>query len=433
MNQRQRSKRIDLEDEIFHAFANCARGLEPLLAAELESFGAYTCKQVFGGVEFQATWQTLLRSNLWSRFAGRIGLRIAHGECTDEHRFYKFALKQPWTDWFDVNQTFRVDLNNLGTQVPSLRFAQLRLKDAVCDAFRESVGARPSVDIEAPDVRIFAGLSATHASIYVDLSGESLFKRGWRETKGSAPLKETLAAGVLQISGWTPEQTLLDPFCGSGTIPIEAACWAAKKAPGLDRVFGFEALKPHVVDLWEPIWSDASRQFEKGLQAITSGQTAFGGIVGSDITRKLVEIARDNAIAAGLEPLLESKHLQFSQIDARQLKAPAPSGLIVTNPPYGERIQAKGKEMAEGEEDEVYQELFQTFGTRLKQGFQGWTAFILSGDLAIKHAIGLSPKRKTPLFNGAIECRLFEIPLAAGTYRPRAATPGTDQEPEPAS
>ncbi len=420
---------ICLEDDIFPAFASCARGLEGLLARELEGLGCYTCKEVFGGVEFQATWQTLMRANLWTRFAGRIGLQIAHGECTDEHRFYTFALKQAWQQWFDVNQTFRVDLNNLGTQVPSLRFAQLRLKDAICDSFRNAVGERPSVSIDAPDVRIFAGLSATHASIYVDLSGESLFKRGWRHDKGAAPLKETLAAGVVTLSGWTPDRVLLDPFCGSGTIPIEAACWAANKAPGLDRVFGFEALKPHQVGLWEPIWTDASRQFEKGLDALISGKKPLAGIYGSDITRKLVDIARDNAVAAGLEPLMQSGHLKFSQGDARHLKAPASEGLLLCNPPYGERVQAKGKavdEEIDGAQDEAYLELFKAFGTQLKQNFSGWKVSILSGDLEVRKALGLSPKRKTPLFNGAIECRLFEFPMAAGVYRPRAENQATE-------
>ena len=419
----RRAKRIDLEDDIFHAFASCARGLENMLSKELEGLGAYTCKPVYGGVEFQATWQTLLRANLWTRFAGRIGLRIAYGECTDEHKFYQFALRQNWPDWFDVNQTFRVDVNNLGTQVPSLRFAQLRLKDAICDSFRAAVGSRPSVDTEAPQVRVFAGLSATHASIYIDLSGESLFKRGWRETKGIAPLKETLASAIVSLSGWTPDQLMLDPFCGSGTVAIEAACWAANKAPGLDRVFGFEALLPHKVDIWEPIWTDASKQFEKGMASILSGAKPMAGIVASDITRKLIDIATENAMAAGLEPLLKSGALKFTQVDARQLKAPAESGLIVTNPPYGERVQAKGKIVDEGEEDQAYVELFIEFGSVLKKDFQGWVAFLLSGDLELKKSIGLSPKRKTPLFNGAIECRLFEIPLTQGSYRPRAAKP----------
>jgi putative N6-adenine-specific DNA methylase len=416
------SSPIDIEDNIFAAFASCTRGLEQALADELAELGAYLCKPVFGGVEFEATWHTLIRTNLWTRFAGRIGLRIAKGPCTDEHALYRLAYQQPWEQWFGLNQTFRTDLNNLGTDVQSLRFAQLKLKDAVCDAFRQVYGERPSVSVDAPDVRIFGGLSSTEASLYIDLSGENLFKRGWRLDQGAAPLKENLAAGLLHLSRWELSTPLLDPFCGSGTIPIEAACIAADKAPGLDRTFGFEALKPHKVDIWEPIWTDASKRFEQGLKKLIDAPEKVN-IQGSDITRKLIDIAKENAEAAGLEPLLEAGILKFQQKDVRVIEPTGCNGLLLTNPPYGERVGAKG---LEAEEDQAYIELFKDFGTVLKQHFAGWRVNILSGDLELRHAIGLSPKRKSLLYNGGIECRLFDFPIADGSYRPRAAKPSSD-------
>ncbi|MFN7834542.1 MAG: class I SAM-dependent RNA methyltransferase [Burkholderiaceae bacterium] len=420
--------KLELDDAIFPAFASCPRGLEAHLAGELAELGAFLCEPTGGGAEFEASWPTLLRINLWSRLAGRVGLRIAQAPCRSEEDLYRFALRQPWKQWFGIDQTFRVDVNNIGTRLPNLRFAQLRIKDAICDAFRQETGERPSVRIDAPDVRVFAGLGVEQVSLYIDLSGENLFKRGWRAAKGYAPLKENLAAGLLAISAWQPAQPLLDPFCGSGTIVIEAACLAADKAPGLDRSFGFEKLKPHRVDLWEPIWTQAAKRFETGIAQACANDALH--IHGSDVTRKLIDIARENAIQAGLEPLLAAGRLQFQQIDARAALPPAATpGLLLTNPPYGERLRAKGyddsahrEEAIDGDEgvldDERYQALFTQLGSQLKRQFAGWRVAILSGDLEVRRALGLSPKRRTPLYNGDIECRLFEFPMTAGSFRP---------------
>lgn len=406
-------------DQAWPAFASCPRGLETLLTAELQQLGAQDTKAVMGGVEFSATWVDLLTMNMWSALAGRVLMRLDHQPCTSETELYKLIKRTPWSEWFRAQQTIRVDLNNLGVDLPNARFLQLRVKDAVCDHFRDAAGSRPSVDLENPDVRIVVALGPTHASVYIDLSGENLFKRGWRQEKGAAPLKENLAAGVVRLSGWKAESPLLDPFCGSGTLLIEAACMATDRAPGLYRRFGFENLKGFDSALWGNIKADAQNRFEAGLQTPVAAQLT---LVGSDITRLLVEMSESNARRAGLGMLLDDGRLRFEQRDARTIEPVGSaqcSGTILCNPPYGERLEAKG---ARVEQDEAYVQLFEDIGARLKQQFVGWRFCCLTADLELRKSLGLSPKRKTPLYNGALECRLFEFPLTQGTYRPRSET-----------
>ena len=211
---------------VFNCFASCPRGLEDILLAELETMGAQKGRAVTGGCTFEASWRQATRMTYWSRFAGRIGLELARGECNSDDDFYAIAKSIDWHNWFKLSNTFRVDLNNLGANVQSVRFTQLRLKDAVCDAFIEKFDERPNVSIEAPDVRIFAAITPTEAMVYIDLAGENLFKRGWRAEAGIAPLKENLAAGLwhiaMQSEAGKNANVFLDPFCGSGTLVIEA-------------------------------------------------------------------------------------------------------------------------------------------------------------------------------------------------------------------
>ena len=415
-------KRSDthVRDQEFAAFASCPRGLEALLLTELQDLGAKNGKAVGGGVEFRADWLTLQKMNLWSAFAGRIYLRVAHEACNDDEQLYRLVKKVQWQQWFSDKQLLRVDLNNLGVDLPNARFLQLRVKDAVCDYFLDINGRRPSISIDEPDVRILAALGPTHTSVYLDLSGENLFKRGWRQEKGNAPLKENLAAGMISIAQWNADIALMDPFCGSGTLLIEAACKAVDKAPGLGRRFGFEKLKGYDSTAFRALQEEARTRFQTGLQNVMQLN-----LYGSDITRLLVELAEHNAKLAGLESLLEDGRLRFEQRDARTVEPTAESGLIITNPPYGERLQAKG---LNSEEDEAYRSLFGEFGTLLKQKFTGWKFNCLTADLDLRHALGLSPKRKTPLFNGGLDCRFFEFPLARGSYRPRAENTGTDAQ-----
>lgn len=407
------------KQSVFNCFASCPRGLEEILVAELETMGAQKTRAVTGGCTFEASWRQATRMTYWTRFAGRIGLELARGECSNEEQFYNIAKSVDWYNWFKLSNTFRVDLNNLGADIQSVRFTQLRLKDAVCDSFLERFDERPNVSVEAPDVRIFAAISPTEAMVYIDLAGENLFKRGWREEAGVAPLKENLAAGLWHIARQSEAgknaDVFLDPFCGSGTLVIESLSQLCDRAPGLERPFAFENLKPFTSDWGKELQEDANRRFNAGLdKALT---TPYFQWYASDITELLVDIAQENLVRAGFEELLDAGIVQFAQRDALTVEPPTPAGIVFSNPPYGERVRAKGADVPE---DEAYERLFKAYGDHLKMNFSGWTAFLFSGDLEIKKTLGLSPKRKRPLFNGPIECRLFEIPLTRGVYRPRA-------------
>ena len=410
----------------FQCFASCPRGLEDLLLSELETMGAHNGRAVNGGCTFDASWRQATRMTYWSRFAGRIGLEVARGPFTQDEDLYQLAKSVDWSNWFKLSNTFRVDLNNLGAEVQSIRFTQLRLKDGVCDAFNEQFDERPNVSVDAPDVRIFAAISSSEALIYIDLAGENLFKRGWREEAGVAPLKENLAAGLWHIARHSKAgaqlQTFLDPFCGSGTLVIESLSALCDRAPGLERRFAFENLKPYKPEWGQELQDNANERFNAGLDRALA-ERPFKWYA-SDITELLVNIARENLIRAGFEELLEHGLVEFSQRDALDVLPPTEQGMVFSNPPYGERVRAKGADVPD---DEAYERLFKAYGDHLKLNFSGWTAFLFSGDLEIKKTLGLSPKRKRPLFNGPIECRLFEIPLTRGVYRPRSEHPETSE------
>src|SRR5258708_17198352 len=237
----------------FDFFVPCPRGLEAALASELAEIGARHLSgapfeagaQVPGGVHFRGGWAAGMAANLHSRIASRVLLKIAHRPYRTEQDIYALALEQRWEQWFSANETLRVDVTAIKSPLRSLEFTTLRVKDAVCDRLREVSGARPSIDTADPDVRVFAFLTATDCTLYLDTSGDPLFKRGWRLSKGAAPLRENLAAGILRLSGWTPGAPLYDPMCGSGTFLAEAAQVALNIAPGPHRRFGSEQLKQH--------------------------------------------------------------------------------------------------------------------------------------------------------------------------------------------
>jgi putative N6-adenine-specific DNA methylase len=275
----------------------------------------------------------------------------------------------------------------------SLDFVTLRIKDAICDAFRGQCGERPSIDTRAPDVRIHAFLTADQLTLYLDTSGEPLFKRGYRGATGEAPLRENLAAGILRLAGWTPGEPLLDPLCGSGTLPIEAALMALDIAPGAKRGFGFEKLKNFDRKLWDKLKSDTLAR-ERPRTALP--------IYGSDLYGEELKTARANLALAGLEDVIKLK-----QANVLEISAPATSGVIVTNPPYGVRL---------GETSDLA-EFYPKLGDLLKQKFSGWRAYILSSEMALPKLIHLAATKRTPLFNGALECRLYEFKLVAGSMR----------------
>ena len=374
-------------------FASCPRGLENPLAAELAGFGASAGQAVAGGVAFEGDTRVIYRANLGSRIATRVLLRLFPLPYRSEEDIYRAAYEVDWPQQFDVGRSIRVYLTAQRCPLKSLDFLTLRIKDAVCDRFRSAVGSRPNVDTRAPEARIHAFLDATQFTLYLDTSGEPLFKRGARAAAGAAPLKENLAAGILRLAGWQPGTALLDPMCGGGTFLVEAAQIALDIAPGSARSFGFEKLKSFDAALWQELRAEAEAR-RKPLEQLP--------IYGSDLYGDTLKLAQANLRAAGLE-----QAVQLKQANALEISAPAESGVLVTNPPYGERM---------GEQQELA-EFYPKFGDALKQKFAGWNCYILSADMNLPKLIRLQVSRRTPLYNGALECRLFEYRIVAGSMR----------------
>lgn len=375
-------------------FATCPRGLAGALARELEALGATEIKAGDAGVEFAGPFELAYAANLESRLATRILARVAKFDYRNENDIYEGARRVRWHAHFGVERTFKVETNAVKAPVKSLDFITLKVKDAIADAFREALGRRPDVAPRSPDVRVHVFLDAKWCTLYLDTSGEPLFKRGRRDKTGEAPLKKNLAAGLLRLSGWNPGEPLLDPMCGAGTILVEAAEMALGLAPGRDRAFGFERLTRFDAAAWARI---------KAASAARAQPVAPRMIHGSDLYGRTLDAARANLRDMGLEGVVTLK-----QANLLELSAPAPSGVLVTNPPYGVRL---------GEKEELAR-FYPELGHLLKQRFAGWTAYIFSGDPELPKLIRLSATKRTVLYNGAIECRLYEYRMVAGGNRP---------------
>ena len=380
-------------DPVSSFFAPCPRGLETPLAAELAALGAQFVTPTDGGVGFAGALTLAYHANLESRLASRILWRVAHGRYRNEDDLFALVHAIEWERHFNVDRTLRVDVAALRSPLASLEFATLKVKDAVCDRFRAVSGVRPSVDKQRPDVRVHAFLGEREATLYLDTSGEALFKRGYRRDADAAPLRENLAAGLIALSGWTPDVPLLDPMCGSGTIAIEAALIAAGRAPGLGRTFGFQKLAWYDGPAWQRIRQRAHDRVRPAPDA--------PAIFASDVDARVVELARRNVAAAGVAGFIE-----VTVADALERTAPAPAGVLLANPPYGVRLES----------DAALTALYPKLGDALKQRFPGWTAYLLTGDPRLPKLIGLKPSRRTPLFNGAIECRLYRFEIVAGRH-----------------
>ncbi len=380
-------------------FAVCPRGVEDVLGVELQALGAAGLRATAGGVEFAGTLATAYAANLHSRVASRILWLVAAEPYRSEHDLYALARELPWERQFRPDQRLRVDVTANRSPLQSLQFATLRVKDAIVDRARELTGERPSIDRAQPDVQVLAHLDEQTARLYIDLSGESLFKRGWRADKGEAPIKENLAAALLLLAGWTPEQPLLDPFCGSGTIVIEAACMATGRAPGLNRRFGFEKL----LGFDRAAWIGLQQQARAAVNDAAGLQ-----IVGRDISTGVIGIAQSNAVRAGLAAVLERGALRLEAGDARAGAPPAPAGMIVTNPPYGEQSAPRSATVPA---------MMGDVATQLKRQFAGWQAWLLSADRQLPRQMRLREARKIVLYNGALECRLFRFDMVAGSNR----------------
>ena len=372
-------------------FATSPRGLEALLAEELAGLGAVSVAVLPGGVAFQGDWAVGYGANLWSRLASRILWQVDTFAYGDEEDLYARAHRVDWTRHFHVDARIRVNVSAQKSPLKSLDFATLRIKDAVCDRFREATGRRPSVDRAQPDVRVHAFLEAAQGAFYLDLSGEPLFKRGWRSSAVDAPLRENLAAGIIRLSGWQPGEPLLDPMCGGATLLVEAAAMARGRAPGARRSFGFEKLKSFDAALWDKVKREPGSEPAREL-----------ALHGSDQDPRVLKDARRNLAAAGVE-----RWVSLSQADVLEREAPAPSGVMVANPPYGERLGSK----------EDLAAFYPRLGDALKRRFPGWRCHFFTADLRMPKLIRLEPARRVPLYNGALECRLYEFRIVAGSHR----------------
>lgn len=375
-------------------FSPCPRGLEGMLEEELRGLSVDSTERTEGGVAFQGPWHTLYRVNLESRIASRVLWEVGRAAYRSEADIYRSAYVLAWPDWFEPSRTIKVKVSARHCSLASLDFVTLRIKDAVCDKFMAVRRRRPSVDTGSPDIRIDAFLDAAFVTFYLDTSGEPLFKRGYRlEEKVDAPLRENLAAGLLRLTGWTPDQVLLDPMCGGGTIPLEAALLARRIAPGLMRSFAFERLLLHDSKQWNRLREGArSRQLE----------AAPAPIYASDRDERAIRIARRAFQGAGL-----AVDIRLKQADFLTLDPPAANGIMLVNPPYGVRLGQPENMSA------VYPEL----GDRLKQRWAGWRVYMFSADARAHKLIGLAPSKRIPLFNGSLECRLYEFKIVEGSMR----------------
>ena len=376
----------------YSLFVTCPRGLEAPLSQELEQLKCQDIRAVDGGVACKGGMEQVYRINLHSRTASRVLLRLTKSGYRNEQDIYKAAKNIRWTDWFDLEQTFKVKVEGKRAQVKSLDFVGLKIKDAVCDVFRDACSARPSVGKIRPDIRIHAFIDERDIQIFIDTSGEALFKRGYRQDTGEAPMRENLAAGLLLLAGYDGTQPFQDPFCGSGTIVIEAAWIATRRAPGLMRRFGFEKLKNFDAALWKKLQHEAETQI----------RPAPAPISGSDNDRHMIRVAVANAQAAEVDTFI-----RFEVKDAQDTRPNGEGGILISNPPYGVRLA----------EVQALQALYPQLGAWLKQHYAGWLAGMFTGDRDMPKFMRLSPKRKIPLYNGNLDCRLFLMDMVKGSNR----------------
>lgn len=377
---------------LYSLFITCPRGLETLLAREILTLGGQNIQPCDGGIAAQGNLATIYSINLHSRVASRVLIQLAQSRFKHEQDIYQIASRIHWPDWFTVDQHFKIHVEGKRARINSLNFAALKVKDALCDVFRQQQNARPSVEKFNPDVRIHVFIEQDTLSIYLDTSGEALFKRGYRQETGEAPLRENLAAGLLLLAGYDGHQPFLDPFCGSGTLAIEAAFIASGRAPGIDRTFGFEQLKNYDAALWSKLRQEAQ----------IAQHPVISPIMGSDIDGSQIQLAQSNAQRAQV-----AEYIQWQRQDALDSRPNGAQGILISNPPYGVRLS----------EIQQLHALYPQLGSWLKQYFAGWLIGLFTADRDMPKLMRLSPKRKIPLFNGNLDCRLFLLDMVAGSHR----------------
>ncbi len=375
-------------------FATCPRGLEDELKEEFHTLGGKDVRATPGGVACQGPFTLCYRLNLESRIASRILWQVGQGSYRHEEDLYRLALRLPWPNWFSVNCRIKVRLVAQQSPLKSLEFATLRVKDAICDRFVRETKKRPEVDKRHPDIQIVVFVDEGQAIWYVDTTGAPLFKRGWRQEAGEAPLRENLAAGILRLAGWTGEQVLLDPMCGAGTFLIEAAFMSQGIPPGIRREFAFRHLQNFNQSAWDRIRHEIPK----------ADPVNYLDIYGYDHDAQALSMARSNLQHVGLAGV------QLKQADVLEVTPPATQGVMITNPPYGVRMGSHAS----------LEQWYPKFGDVLKQRFAGWTVYVLTADFRLPKLIRLAPSRKIPLFNGALESRLYEFQMVAGGNRKEA-------------
>jgi putative N6-adenine-specific DNA methylase len=368
-------------------FAAVPRGAEDIAAAELEVLGAQSVRAGKGGVAFVADRAGLYRANLWLRTASRVLVQLAVFPCTTPAELYDGVHVIDWTKLITPAMTLAVDCSLRDSALTHSGFVALKTKDAVVDRIREACGSRPNVNTVSPDVRINVHLHKNICTVSLDSSGDPLDRRGYRLERNEAPLRETLAAAVVALTGWDGSIPLADPMCGSGTIPIEAALVAARVAPGLQRPFGFQ----NWLDFDDRLWQQLLTEADSGIRKLPVGL-----ITGYDQDSRALACASRNAAKAGFEGQI---HFFHSALDVFQPEGDR--GVVIINPPYGKRL---------GDEDQL-KELYCLIGDIMKKRCRGWTGYVLTGNLELAKYIGLKASRRFVLFNGAIECRLLKYEL----------------------
>ena len=374
-------------DGLLNCFAAVPRGAEELTAAELGTLGISDAKPGKGGVSFRADLTGLYRTNLWLRTASRVLVQLALFPCSSPTELYAGVHAIAWQELITPDMTLAVDCSLRDSTLTHSGFVALKTKDAVVDRIRESCGSRPNVDTTSPDVRINVHLHKNVCTVSLDSSGDSLDRRGYRLERNEAPLRETLAATVVALTGWDGSIPLADPMCGSGTIPVEAALMAAHIPPGLNRDFGFQRWLNYDVELWRGLYAAA----EDGIRKLSVGL-----ISGYDLDNRALLLAGRNTAKAGL-----AGQIHFFHAALNEFRPEGDKGVVILNPPYGKRL---------GEDDDL-RELYCQIGDVMKKYCRGWTGYVLTGNLELAKYIGLKASRRYVLYNGAIECRLLKYDL----------------------
>jgi putative N6-adenine-specific DNA methylase len=369
-------------------FATVARGLETLAAQELEQLGADSVRPGFCGVAFTGDRTLLYRVNLWARLPFRILMKLHEFPCQDADDLYRGIQTIDWSQYLTPELTLAVHATGKSDQLNHTHFTALQVKKAIVEQQQERLGDRSNVDPQSPDVQVNLHIERDVCTVSLDSSGKSLHRRGYRPAVGAAPLKESLAAALIQLSGWQPEQMFYDPLCGSGTLPLEASLKALNIAPGLFREqFGFETWLDADLPLLENLIQDAEKSQRESIPA---------PIWGSDRNDNVIQQAINNATQCGV-----LDHVYFAAIELEDVAAPADSGVLFCNPPYGERL---GQDINLGA-------FYKQLGDVLKQRFKGWTAFVLSGNKELAQSIGLKSSQRFPVYNGALPCQLMKYEL----------------------